>query len=153
VLDDPLNLAARAEMQLGACLAGMAIENSMLGAAHALANPLTATFGIAHGEAIALMLPHVIRHNARQIGSWYHELLQVAGLDGISHNDQNADALADWIRNMARRAGLAGSLGECGVARQHLPALAAEAAKQWTGTFNPVELAESDFQHLYEAAL
>ena len=43
VLDEPQNLAARAEMQLGACLAGLAIENSMLGAAHALANPLTAT--------------------------------------------------------------------------------------------------------------
>ena len=46
VLDEPQNLAVRAEMQLGACLAGLAIENSMLGGAHALANPLTATFGI-----------------------------------------------------------------------------------------------------------
>ena len=42
VLDEPNDLAARGAMQLGACLAGMAIENSMLGAAHALANPLTA---------------------------------------------------------------------------------------------------------------
>jgi alcohol dehydrogenase len=154
VLQDPQDLAARAEMQLGACLAGMAIENSMLGAAHALANPLTASFGIAHGDAVALMLPHVIRHNARQIASWYHELLQVAGpIDGTSSHKKSADVLAEWICSMARRAGLADSLGECGVAREHLPALAAEAAKQWTGTFNPVDLAESDFQHLYESAL
>src|SRR5690606_727045 len=42
VLDEPDNLAARAEMQLGAHFAGMAIENSMLGACHSCANPLTA---------------------------------------------------------------------------------------------------------------
>ncbi len=42
VLAEPIDLEARAEMQLGAALAGLAIENSMLGAAHALANPLTA---------------------------------------------------------------------------------------------------------------
>jgi alcohol dehydrogenase len=71
VLAEPRNLEARGEMQQGACLAGLAIENSMLGAAHALANPLTATYGTAHGEAIALMLPHVIRHNGRQVESWY----------------------------------------------------------------------------------
>src|SRR5205807_2713074 len=57
ILNEPNDLPARSAMQLGACLAGMAIENSMLGAAHALANPLTAAYGIAHGEAIALMLP------------------------------------------------------------------------------------------------
>ena len=58
-LAEPNDLPARGAMQLGACLAGLAIENSMLGSAHALANPLTASYGIAHGEAIALMLPHV----------------------------------------------------------------------------------------------
>ena len=66
-------------MQLGACLAGLAIENSMLGAAHALANPLTATYGVAHGEAVALMLPHVIRHNGKHVGKWYRELVQCGG--------------------------------------------------------------------------
>ena len=54
-------------MQLGACLAGLAIENSMLGAGHALANPLTAAYGVAHGEAVALMLPHVVRRNGAAV--------------------------------------------------------------------------------------
>ncbi len=43
-------------MQLGAALAGLAIENSMLGAAHASANPLTARHNVVHGHAVALML-------------------------------------------------------------------------------------------------
>ncbi len=76
VISDPEDLPARGAMQLGACLAGLAIENSMLGAAHALANPLTATYGIAHGEAIALMLPHVIRRNGQHVEAWYRELAE-----------------------------------------------------------------------------
>ena len=52
-------------MQLGAHLAGLAIEQSMLGAAHACANPLTARFGLTHGVALAILLPHVVRWNGR----------------------------------------------------------------------------------------
>jgi alcohol dehydrogenase len=154
VLDDPQNVTARAEMQLGACLAGLAIENSMLGAAHALANPLTSAYGIVHGEAIALMLPHLIRHNGRNVAAWYHELLNSNGEIGqVASADQAPDALANFVAAISRRAGLASKLTECGVTRAKLPDLAAEAAKQWTGKFNPVELSERDFLQIYECAL
>src|ERR1044071_5563926 len=65
VLGDPKDIQARGGMLLGAALAGMAIENSMLGAAHAAANPLTAHYGVVHGEAVGIMLPHVVRFNAK----------------------------------------------------------------------------------------
>ncbi len=65
VIDSPNDIEARGAMQLGAYLAGMAIESSMLGAAHALANPLTAHFEIPHGQAVGLMMPHVIRFNSQ----------------------------------------------------------------------------------------
>ena len=64
VLQKGGDLEARAGMLLGAALAGLAIENSMLGAAHAAANPLTAHFHIVHGQAVGMMLPAVIRFNA-----------------------------------------------------------------------------------------
>ena len=64
VLREPDDLEARGAMLLGSHLAGLAIENSMLGAAHACANPLTAEYDITHGIAVALMLPHVVRWNA-----------------------------------------------------------------------------------------
>src|SRR5438067_3402887 len=66
VLSDPQNLSARGRMLLGAAFAGMAIETSMLGAAHAAANPLTAHCGLVHGKAVGLMLPAVIRFNGGQ---------------------------------------------------------------------------------------
>ena len=62
-------------MLLGASFAGLAIENSMLGAAHALANPLTTHFDVPHGQAVGLMLPHVIRFNGEAVEEWYLDLL------------------------------------------------------------------------------
>jgi alcohol dehydrogenase len=153
VLGEPENLAARAEMQLGACLAGLAIENSMLGAAHALANPLTATFDVAHGEAVALMLPHVIRHNGRQVGEWYGELVQSVDLDGLLIGHPPSNALADWLARLARQAGLAGTLTERDITRDSIPQLATAATKQWTANFNPIEVTVNDCQRLYESAL
>jgi alcohol dehydrogenase len=154
VLAEAENVEARAAMQVGACLAGLAIENSMLGAAHALANPLTAAFGTAHGEAIALMLPHVIRHNGQRVEAWYREL--VSGLPESVFPTQlstAADTLATFISHVSRAAGLAGTLRECGVSRGDVPSLARNAAGQWTGTFNPVELSLTDYGKLYEVAL
>jgi alcohol dehydrogenase len=154
VLSSPSDVSARAEMQLGACLAGVAIENSMLGAAHALANPLTASFGIVHGEAISLMLPHVIRHNARAVAEQYRELTGIGQRAGATFQDaEPAEALATFVSQLAHRGGLAKTLSACGVPAASLPQLAAAAAEQWTGTFNPVELAKDDYQRLYEAAL
>jgi alcohol dehydrogenase len=154
VLAEPENLEARAEMQLGACFAGLAIENSMLGAAHALANPLTATFQGPHGEAVALMLPHVIRHNGQRVGKWYCELAQCGSPFNGNLNDESAPAvLADWIGSVAREAGLAGTLNECGVTLTKIPVLAAAAMQQWTIKFNPIEISLADCQRLYETAL
>ena len=153
VLREPNDLEARGKMQLGAFLAGTAIENSMLGATHALANPLTAHYGIPHGQAIALMLPHVIRFNGATRRDWYCELLAyVSGSNGAPPVSSGSDGLADFLAQMADTAGLAGKLASCGVEEQKLPELAADAAKQWTGTFNPRALSTDDLLALYRAA-
>jgi len=154
VLDDPDDLEARAGMQLGASFAGMAIENSMLGAAHALANPLTAQFGIPHGEAVGLMLPHVVRFNGTQHEDWYHELLEIKS-DANGHLPKNgsADELAGWVAAIGRRAGLARRLTDCGVSEHLLPELAAGAAEQWTGQFNPRQVDAASLLELYRQAI
>ena len=142
-------------MQLGACLAGLAIENSMLGAAHALANPLTATYGIAHGEAIALMLPHVVRHNGQQFESWYGELVECrATRTCFELNRQRLPrrSPASFRISFPIRPVWLVHLNECDVPRDDLPKLAAAATQQWTGKFNPVELSGDDYLKLYEAA-
>lgn len=151
VLSEPNDIATRGQMQLGACLAGLAIENSMLGAAHALANPLTATYGVAHGEAVALMLPHVVRFNGQQCDGWYRELLAATSEEPNCPTGGAAE-LADFLRQIATAAGLAAKLQECGVDRASLGQLADDASKQWTASFNPISVTSADLLSLYELA-
>jgi len=137
VLNQPDNLEARGAMQLGAYYAGVAIENSMLGATHACANPLTARYGTAHGAAIAMLLPSVVRWNERVAGDDYAKLLSWSSI-GRKQNDLTAtEALARRLEELAEIGGLRRNLRAEGISESELKDLAAEAAEQWTGTFNP----------------
>ena len=139
VMRDPKDLRARARMQLGAAYAGTAIENSMLGAAHSTANPLTARFGLVHGQAVGLMLPHVVRRNRAvpEVSAIYDELLP---------------DLENRLGALLRLAGLKTELRSFGVSESDLGALAVQAKEQWTAQFNPVELTIQDFEEIYRRA-
>ncbi|MEN3328667.1 MAG: alcohol dehydrogenase [Acidobacteriota bacterium] len=137
VLSQPDNLEARGAMQLGAYYAGVAIENSMLGATHACANPLTARYGTAHGAAIAMLLPSVVRWNERFAFNDYFGLLSWSSVAGQSNGVTATEALARRLEELAEIGGLRTSLRAAGINHSELPELASEAAEQWTGTFNP----------------
>ena len=149
VLAAPGDRIARGAMLLGAHEAGVAIEQSMLGAAHACANPLTARYGTTHGVAIAVMLPHVVRWNADQIGDRYAELLRASGREGGA---APGSRLAARLEELARAGGLPASLHDLDVPRGDLAALAADAATQWTGTCNPRPFDAAAALELYERA-
>jgi alcohol dehydrogenase len=140
----------------------------MLGAAHALANPLTARYGIVHGQAIGMMLPHVIRFNGQAHPHWYHDLLETAALaaggqdgaealvenngDGRINVKESPARLAEFVSGLVRKADLPWKLSECGVEANALPMMAAEAAKQWTGTFNPRPVGQEELLAIYREA-
>ncbi len=151
VLENPSDVSARGKMLLGAAFAGTAIENSMLGAAHAAANPLTAHFGIVHGEAVGLMLPHVIHFNEQEADARkiYAELARQA--QTFSRSNARVD-LIGWLNSVLNTAEIPRFLSECGIKHSEIPGLAREAAEQWTAKFNPRPVAEADFAKIYEAA-
>ncbi len=154
VLAEPHNIEARAQMQLGAFFAGLAIETSMLGAAHALANPLTAHYSVTHGQAVGMMLPHVIRFNGVEFASWYAQLYRDIPNAAPTLNDQQAvEGLALFVDSLLVKAGLKRSLTEFQIPPADIEQLATDAVKQWTGTFNPRSLSHSDFKTLYQSAL
>jgi alcohol dehydrogenase len=152
VLRHPGDVTARGNMQLGANLAGLAIENAMLGAAHACANPLTAHYGLTHGIAVGILLPHVIRLNTAVAGALYADLVHDVGL---INGDSGAagEVLARRMVELMRAARLPTRLSECGVSPGIFGVLAEEAAQQWTGKFNPRPVGEAELRGLYEAAL
>ena len=164
VVDKPECVEARGALLLGAAFAGLAIENSMLGCAHALANPLTAHYDIVHGQAIGLMLPHVLRFNGAfpEVARTYAEFVAIAHMntsfpcslptDPATSGGDPTEILAAQIEALRSHAGLATSLETCGIAKDALASLAAEAAAQWTARFNPRTASAADFERLYEEA-
>lgn len=147
VLDDPSDTKARGDMLLGAAYAGLAIENSMLGAAHSCANPLTAKYGTIHGQAVGVMLPHVIRFNAQdeEVKASYNKLAEYAGLNDV-------DDLIETLTALLDRAGLKTNLADLGIESTSFSELAPKAAGQWTANFNPRAITSKDFESLYLAA-
>ncbi|HEY6190407.1 MAG TPA: iron-containing alcohol dehydrogenase [Pyrinomonadaceae bacterium] len=149
VLAEPCHLEARGAMQLGAYFAGVAIENSMLGATHACANPLTARYGTSHGLSIAVLLPSVVRWNATHVGARYAELSSLAG---YRLNNNPGEGLAVRLEQLAAAGRLNVRLSEMGIPKDDLPTLATEAAAQWTGRFNPRPFDRAGALEIYEHA-
>ena len=150
VLERPGDVEARSAMQLGAYFAGVAIENSMLGATHACANPLTAHYGTAHGRAISMCLPSVVRFNSGVASERYRDLLGLAGV-AVRGNDPG-ETLAFHLERLARAGGLPSRLRDDGIRQEDFPSLAREASKQWTGTFNPRPFDEAAALEVYRCA-
>ena len=152
VLADSGDLVARGAMLVGAHAAGIAIDQSMLGATHACANPLTAHHGTTHGIAIAVMLPHVVRWNADHVGDRYAILLRAAGQYAPTVDRAPAGHLAERLEALRQAGGLPAALRDLGVPREGLATLAADAATQWTGTCNPRPFDAAAALDLYERA-
>lgn len=155
VLGDPANLDARGRMLLGAAYAGMAIENSMLGAAHSMANPLTANFNVIHGIAVGVMLPHVVRFNSAipEARTIYAELVNIAALKGRNDDESHSvSILVDKLLELLDIAGISRKLSDHQVREDSIGKMAEEASSQWTRNFNPRDIEAGDFEILYQNA-
>lgn len=137
-LKEPEDLESRGGMMLGAYFAGMAMENSMLGAAHACATPLAAHYPMSHGAAIAVLLARVVAWNESVVGRLYDEL--------------SAGDLIARLRDLAQTADLPMSLQSAGVPEHAFPRLAEEAGSQWTGKFNPRPFDAAGALEIYQSA-
>ena len=151
VLLHPADAEARAAMQLGAHYAGLAVEHSMLGAAHACAAPLTARYAIQHGLALAILLPHVVRWNGGVVSDRYAALLNSPRRR--ARDQDAAETLAGRLEDLAGAAGLALKLSDSGIDEPALAELAAEAAQQVAGTFNARPFDVAGAIEIYRSAL
>jgi alcohol dehydrogenase class IV len=148
------DIAARENMLLGACLAGMAFANAPVGAVHALAYPVGARFHVPHGLSNALMLASVIRFNAVETAGLYAELCDVV-LPGTQGSEKGkADTFATYLASLAPELGLACRLRDVGIQATDLALLAEDAMKQTRLLINnPRALTQTDALALYQEAL
>jgi alcohol dehydrogenase class IV len=139
---------ARGNMLVAANLA-MTIA---LGAVHAMSHPVGAHFGVPHGVANAIHLPHVIRHNAAggpDIADRYRDVGEVFDV----HEPEIGEALAAHLTELVARLGLPTRLSQVGVPEEGIPALVEGAMGDGTTLLNPREMGEEDYAELYRRAM
>jgi len=161
---DGSDLEARTAMSNAATIAGLAFSNAFVGVNHALAHAVGARFGIAHGRANAIFLPHVLRYNASLPSKFMpapgyshyvapEKYAQAAWILGVGGRDEEArrETLFARVDELLVTVGMPGSLAELGIAREEfdeaLPGLARAAFMDASMRTNPripllVELVE-----------
>jgi alcohol dehydrogenase class IV len=148
----PEDEEARANMLVAANLA----ITLALGSVHAMSHPAGAQFGVPHGVANAIHLPHVIRFNAEgggAIADRYRDIGQLFGLETGGSDAEAGDALATHITELVDRIGLPTRLSQVGVPESGIPALVEGAMGDGTTLLNPREVGEEEYAELYRRAL
>ena len=123
-----------------------------LGSVHAMSHPAGAQFGVPHGVANAIHLPHVIRHNAQggeEIADRYRDIGEIFD---VAEPDIG-EALAAYLTDLSERIGLPTRLSQVGVPEDGIPALVEGAMGDGTTLLNPREMGEDDYAELYRRAM
>ena len=123
-----------------------------LGSVHAMSHPAGAQFGVPHGVANAIHLPHLIRHNAAGSDDIADRYRDIGEIFDVSDPDIG-DALAAYVTDLVGRLGLPTRLSQAGVPEDGIPALVEGAMGDGTTLLNPREMSEEDYAELYRAAL
>jgi len=148
------DIEARSAMLLGSMLAGQAFANSPVAAVHALAYPIGGHFHVPHGLSNALVLPHVLRFNAKVAPQPYAALAPHAFPELARHEGQErAEAFCDALAQLSARCGLQQRLRELDIPQDFLPRMALDAMNQARLLVNnPRPLTEADALAIYRAA-
>jgi maleylacetate reductase len=144
VIERPSDLSARTELLGGALLAGRCLQNASMGVHHGLAQMVGGRSGIAHGLANALILAHAVRFNQQAVPEVIARLALLFG-----RSDGDAAAAIDELR---ARIGLPARLGECGVGREDIEAVAQASPGNAAVAKNPRNVTQADALAVLEAA-
>lgn len=152
---DGKNIDARQAMLVGSCMAGQAFANAPVAAVHALAYPLGGRYHIPHGLTNSLVLPHVLKFNARTAAVAYAELAEIVIPQkqlSLTVSGKCAQ-LIDYFSNLSAELELPQTLSSVGVSENELPLLASEAMLQQRLLINnPKPVTETDALAIYQAA-
>jgi acetaldehyde dehydrogenase/alcohol dehydrogenase len=129
--ENPRDEEARCMMHNAACIAAMAFANASVGVNHALAHAFGARFGVAHGRANALMLPHVMAYNAAVPTKFmpspytqgyiaHKKYATVADLLGLGGNttDEKVKNLVAATEQLLDKLGFPRSIAELGISKE-----------------------------------
>ena len=96
---------ARENMQKAAFFAGRAFTRGCVGYVHAIGHTLGGLYGVAHGLAMSIILPHVMRAFGPAVYERLADLADVCGMSGET-NEEKAMAFIGWIEEMKEKMGI-----------------------------------------------
>ena len=145
---DGSNLEARQNMQKGAFCAGRAFTRGCVGYVHAIGHTIGGLYGVAHGLAMAVLLPHVLRAYGAAVHKKLAQLAEVCGMDGASEKEK-AEAFIHWIEETNAQMGLPEGFDM--IRDEDIPQMIAWARKEANPLYPvPVIWGEKDFRVLIE---
>lgn len=122
------DVESRERIHNASTIAGMAFANAFLGISHSLAHKIGGLWDLIHGRTNAILLPHVIRYNAKEPQKhsmwakyeYYHadedyaEIARYLGLKGTT-TEELVEALAQAVHDLGEAIGIKMSFQEQGV--------------------------------------
>lgn len=147
-------LEATQQMLLASCMAGIAFSQTRLGNVHAMSHPVGAQFGVHHGLANAILLPHVMDYNLQARLTKFGDIAQALGEDTGGLSDHDAACLAvDQVRQLNDDLDIPGRLREVGVKVSGIAALARTAMQSGNVKVNPRKTTPKAMEALFRAAI
>ncbi len=144
----PHGASVRIDMAVAACMAGAAFGNSMVGAVHAIGHALGGVCHIAHGEAMAILLPYVMEFNRPKVEPLYRDLLRF-----FPGHDDPVEAVRSFIHDIAAVSNLPLRLSETGrFDPDKIPEIAEKAINDGSMIVNPSYLSKEDVANILLAA-
>lgn len=147
----PGNISLRKQMMLGSLHAGLAFSNASLGAVHAMAHSLGGFLDFPHGETNAILLEHVISYNFETAFDRYLRIGEAMGLELKPGREK--ESILGAIQHLQKAIGIDQSLGQIGLKRADIPALAEKAMQDACMVTNPRRPVQRDIEVIYEEAL
>ncbi|MDU1839286.1 MAG: bifunctional acetaldehyde-CoA/alcohol dehydrogenase, partial [Staphylococcus epidermidis] len=160
---------SREKMHNASTMAGMAFANAFLGISHSIAHKIGGEYGIPHGRTNAILLPHVIRYNAKdpqkhalfpkydffRADTDYADIAKFLGLKGNT-TEELVDALANAVYDLGCSVGIDMNLKSQGVTEELLHStidrMAELAFEDQCTTANPKEPLISELKGIIETA-
>ena len=152
VIKNPGDVDARGYLLIASTMAGMSFINAFTGGVHATAHALGALYGIPHGLANSIMLPHLMEYNLEEKPERFVLVADALGVSVDNLNpDQAARAAVQSVRDLQKTVGLTESLKNFGVpeGREALQPLIDLAMGDSQLPYNPRDLEDDDVYNLY----
>ena len=144
------NMRARRNMLSAAYKAGVAFTRSYVGYVHAIAHSLGGRYGIPHGLANAIILPHMLRAYGDAAAPKLADLARMAGIAPATAQDSlAAEAFIDWVDRMNEALGIPKYVS--GIRRSDIPEMAAHADAEANPLYPvPLLMDRLELEHMYE---